>query len=796
MEKRRIYRLINAFAPAMIIMACLMSRGYSQVLPALKNKFAAYQATQLQEKIFVHTDKETYLAGELLWFKIYCTDGSNNNPLDISKVAYIELLDSKHNPVLQAKIAMEKGMGSGSFYLPFSIASGNYQLRSYTNWMKNFDPAYYFSKEVAVINTTKTLPLSPVADSARYDVQFFAEGGHLVKGLQSKVAFKITAPDGKGRNGSGVILGPQSDTVAKFQTTKFGIGSFAFTPSSQTGYRAVVKIKNAVITLPLPEISAVGFVMEVTDNGNFWDATITAAGVESMGNLYLLVHNRHRIEVAAQTKIVDGAAHFTIEKAKLDESLSYITVFDERRNPLCERLIFKRPARKLVVNANTDAQTYNTRKKVDIDIATLDDNNKAITANLSLSVFRIDSLRKDPAANITGYLLLSAGVKGCIESPDYYLENDNKESNQALDNLLLSQGWTQFDWTKILSADKPHIAFLPEYNGPVITGNLVNTASNKPASNIMAYLTITGLQHHLYISKSDTGGRLLFSTRNFFGPREIVVQTNWAQDTTYHIAISNAFSEEYDQTILPPLYMADGMKNLLTGRYIDMQVQNIFSAKQIKFDAAPKEAPEFYGEPSYNYKLDDYTRFPKMEDVIHEYVRLVRMTRQDGRTGFEMISDKKVLPGQPLAMLDSRPIFDAARVLNIDPLKVKALDVVTNNYVYGPATFNGILNFSSYNGASINTELDPRAMVLDFDGLQLERKFYSPVYGSETLRSSTVPDFRSTLYWNPSIVTEDNGNTRLNFYTGDRAGKYIGIIEGIAPGGETGYKYFYFEVKK
>ena len=796
METQRTYKAIKAIALCFILTICLVTNGYAQILPALKNKFTAYQAAQLHEKLYVHTDKETYLAGEFLWFKIYCADGSNNKPLDMSKVAYIEVLDSKHNAVLQAKIVLNKATGHGSFYLPFSITCGNYQLRAYTSWMKNFDPGYYFSKQVTIINTTKNLPASSPADSAKYDVQFFPESGYLVKGLQSKIAFKITAPDGKGRDGSGVIVGPQNDTVARFKTLKFGIGGFTFTPSIQVGYRAIVKTGNSIITQPLPEINAAGYVMQVTDNGNNWDVIITSVGVEATPNLYLLVHNRHNISVAAQTKVADAITHFIIDKSKLDDGLSYVTIFDERRNPLCERLIFKRPAQALTIKAAMGAPNYNTRQKVDIDIATLSKDNKALPANLSLSVFRFDSLQKTPDANISGYLWLSGELRGHVESPDYYLENNNQEVSQALDNLLLSQGWTQFDWNKVLSAGKPHIAFLPEYNGPIVTGNVVNTLTNKSAPNITAYLTITGSQHHLYISKSDTAGRLIFNTRDFFGPREIVAQTNWMQDSTYRINITNPYSEEYDQTKLPPFGANSSFSDLLTRANVDMRVQNIFSAKQVKFDTPSMENPMFYGKASYNYKLDDYTRFLKMEDVIHEYVRLVGVTRQRDKINFEITSDKKTLPGQPLVMLDSRPIFDGVKVLNIDPLKVKTLDVVTNNYVYGPAVLNGILSFTSYDGASINTELDPRAIVLDFDGLQLERKFYSPIYDTEQQRNGTIPDFRSTLYWNPDVQTDQNGSSKLSFYTGDKTGEYIGIIEGMTFGGETGYKYFYFEVKR
>jgi len=78
----------------------------------------------------------------------------------------------------------------------------------------------------------------------------------------------------------------------------------------------------------------------------------------------------------------------------------------------------------------------------------------------------------------------------------------------------------------------------------------------------------------------------------------------------------------------------------------------------------------------------------------------------------------------------------------------------------------------------------------------LERKFYAPVYDTEQQISSSIPDFRTALYWNPEVNTDENGQCILNFYTGDKPGKYIGIIEGIAANGSSGSGSFYFEVKK
>lgn len=753
--------------------------------------FRSHNQNILQEKIFVHTDKEAYLTGEILWFKIYNTEGISNKLLDISKVVYVEILDYKHVPVLQAKIAMKQGMGNGSFYLPFSVSTGNYLLRAYTNWMKNFDAAYYFEKPISILNTVKASPDQPKLTSA-YDLQFLPEGGHLVKGFNSKVAFKATGSDGKGQDCSGAIINSQNDTVARFKTLKFGIGSFDFMPTETTGYKAIIKIGSDKIVKELPEIRSDGYVLRITDQSDKWDASVQNSDKGSTKTVYLVVHSRHNIESATKGVLSNGEVHFSIEKSKVVDGISYITLFDDQKRPLCERLIFKRPDKKLTISANTDAAVYDKRSRIDLNIST-----KNRAANLSVSVYKLDSLQRSDAMHIAGYFWLKTDLKGRIESPDYYIDNNNDEANQALNNLLLSQGWTQFDWTKILAAEKPEFKFMPEYSGHIVTGTLTNSRSNQPARDIFTYLTVSGPQNQLYVTKSDSAGKLLFNTRDFYGPREIIMQNKWQQDSIYHINVTSPFSSAYETEGLPAFSLNSEMRNEIVRRSLDMQVQNIFFAKQIKeFNKSSADSAMFYGKPDYTYLLDDYTRFTNIEEVVHEYVRLVVITRDHGKRSFEVIRDKAALPGEPLVLLDNKPIFDIDKAYNLDPLKIKGLDVVTANYIYGPVVFNGILHFTSYNGSSATTELDPRAMVFDYDGLQLDRKFYSPVYDSDEQRNSSVPDFRNVLYWNPNVGTDQKSTTKLSLYASDKPGRYIGIIEGIAQTGEVGTQHFYFEVKK
>jgi hypothetical protein len=793
---------INTRKPGVIIVTFLIlffcaSNGRAQVLARLQNTFDNYQTNNLQEKIYVHTNKTFYVAGEIIWFKIYCVNGNSYKMSDLSKVAYVDILDNNHVAVMQCKIALSKGSGSGSLIIPVSLTNGHYLLRAYTNWMKNLGADYFFERDITILNTLKAPQVQVEAVQPAPNVQFFPEGGHLVNGLTSKVAFKITGADGMGLTGTGAIVNKQNDTVARFKTLLFGMGSFTFTPSASDVYKAVINVNNKLTIKDLPEVSQSGYVIQAAANEEGWIVEVKNTDDKAASKVYLLIHNKHSVEIALEATLANGSTKFSISKNKLNDGLSYITMFDEKQQPLCERLIFKMPVKKLLLKAQTDGQTYNTRKKVEIAIRAEDQEHKPVASNLSVSVYRADTLQKEGDSHISSYLWLGSELKGRIESPDYYLENKDKETDQAIDNLMLSQGWTQFDWNKILTGHTPGFKFIPEYTGHIITGQITHNTTRAAVKNVMAYLSVPGTRQQLYVSKSDSLGRLLFNTRDLYGSSEIIVQLNTQIDTSYHVDIASPFSLQYSSTRLPPFTLAPYMEDAITANSFNMQVQNVFKGDQLKQFYTPQiDSLPFYGKAARSYLLDDYTRFTTMEEVLREYVTSIAISKRQGKFNIEIFKDVKLLAGKPIVLLDGTPIFDVDKIFSADPLKIRKLDVVAANYLYGPAVFNGVMSFTTYKGDMNGMELDPRAIILDYDGLQLERKFYSPSYGSDEQYNYPAPDFRSVLYWSPEAGTDVSGKRNITFYTSDKPGRYIGVIEGSTENGETGSRYFSFEVKK
>ena len=791
-------RISNTLFTCSIIICALFlyCNAFSQnsVLINIKNNFDNYRRNTLQEKIFMHTDKNSYLAGEIMWFKLYNVDAAFHKPLDLSKVAYIELLDANNKSVLRAKIALKQGSGNGSLFIPFAVNSGNYKLRAYTNWMKNFDVNYFFEKNISIINTQKayeTDSLKPL----QYNVEFFPEGGNLVDNIQSKVAFKVSDQYGKSTGYNGVVINENNDTILKFQPLKFGMGNFIFTPSVNHTYKAIIQTPNGnTITKKLPEVYKEGYVLSVINNGSDAITVNVKTNIVQPQETYLFVHARETICTAERLLIQNGNASFTINKNKLGDGISHITLFNNAQQPVCERLYFKCPSKILALRVSADEKEYGTREKINLAITSTSENKKDVAANLSVAVYRFDSLQTTDGDNINSYLWLSSDLNGKIESPAYYFSS--AVTQEEIDNLMLTQGWRRFKWEDISQNKTPVFKFAPEYNGHIITGKIIDTRTNTPAKNITAYLSVPGLRTQFANYLSNDSGEVKFELKDFYNSTEIIAQTK-QPDSFYRVDITDPFSENHTADLLLP-YTLPQYPNTLKAENLSVQIQNVYAGNKVNQFMIPSfDTTAFYYSPDERYYLDDYTRFTTMEEVLREYITTIDVRKKEKSFHLAAANEntRRLFDQEPLVLLDGVPVFDIDKFMNFDPLKIKKLEVVTRRYFLGGSFFEGIANWTTYNGDLANFELDPHATIIDYEALQLKREFYSPVYETEEQRSSHFPDFRNVLFWSPNITTIQ-GKQQLSFYSSDLPGKYIIVLQGLTNDGKSGYSVTTFDVRK
>ncbi|WP_128547130.1 hypothetical protein [Larkinella soli] len=771
------------------------TRTTHPILPKLE----AYRSRSLTEKLFVHTDRSWYVTGELIWFRINYVDGTFHQPLSLSKVAYLEVLDKENRPVLQSKVELDKGRGSGSLFLPTTLLSGNYLIRAYTAWMKNASPDYFFEKAVTVVNPFRKLELPVLKDTLAYDVQFFPEGGNLIRDLPGTVAFRMTGTDGKGTDLQGVVLSQTNDTVARFRPLRFGIGRFSFTPKNGTTYRAVLTDRRGrSFICPLPPVRGEGYAMQVEEAGEQLKITVRARLAAPPASVYLLTHTRMAAAGAYQEVFRDGSATFIVDRKSLEEGVSHLTVFDEARRPVSERLYFKRPERRLSILPKTAVATFDAREKVSVNISTADETGNPTPADLSVAVYRLDSLQPAESGDILSYLLLSSDLRGTVESPEYYLSAADGDVGQATDNLMLTHGWRRFRWEDVLQDSARIGDLIPEVNGHLIRGRIVHSETGLPVGNTSAYLSVPGKHVLLYASRSDDKGRVQFEMKDFFGPKDVVAQLN-PMDSLKRIELDNPFSERFSTTRLPPFDFRKASEDELLERSIPMQVQNAYYRENLSRYRPPKvDSVAFYGVADETFRLDDFTRFPVMEEVFREYVPgVMARKRRDGYHISVLDAPRKAFhTGSPLVLLDAVPMFDMNRVMEIDPRKMQKLEVMTRKYVLGPMVFDGVISFTTYKGDLAGYRPDARALPAEYEGLQFRREFYAPRYDSPQRTEARMPDFRTLLHWSPALSTDAQGRAALDFYTSDQEGSYLVMINGLTADGRPGSGQLRFEVRK
>jgi hypothetical protein len=792
---RRVFST-SAFASAWLLRLAIPTAQAQQAdsLAGISGRLAQHYRQAPVEKLFVHLDQPTYSAGETIWLKAYAVDGTRHCPLALSRVAYVEVLDANQKPVAQASLALRQGSGHGSVVLPAQLASGRYTVRAYTSWMQNFGPEYYFQTPIVVLNTFSASGASLAKEAPTYDVQFFPEGGQLVQGLVSRVAFKITDNTGHSVAATGTVADAKGGRAATFSTLKYGMGSFSLVPAQAgAAYTATLQLASGQrLTARLPTAQPRGYVLSLgQENATTLRLTVRATGPElAAGPVQLLGHVGQQVSVAAKAAFVDGRATFLVKKSALPDGISHFTLFNALRQPVAERLYFQPLRQRLALTVGAAKNTYLPREKVQLQVGA------PAAANASLAVYRLDSLSATSPVDIASWLLLAADLKGTVEAPSYYLRDSSAVGREAADNLMLTQGWSRFRWQDVLAKQPPALPHLPEMYGPVLQAQLLTAAGAPAPAGIGTYLTMPSRTGRFYYAVTQPGGVVQFEPEPFVGTQKVVLQTDPRRDSTYRLELRSPYSTRYAPGYSVPLVLAPSLTASLTERHVQVQVAQAFAdPRQTIIRAAAQDSASFFGKPDERYLLDAYTRFKVMEEVMREYVPGVRVRKR--RDGFHFVVFDR--PGQtyfqndPLVLLDGLPLFDTNKIMGFDPLKVKQLDVITGRYFQGPLVYDGVVSYTTYHGDLDGFSINPHALVEEYEGVQAQREFYAPRYDAST--QSRLPDLRNLLYWNPEIRLRPAQGQTVDFFTSDQAGRYLVVMQGLGNNGQLGSTTLLLDVK-
>jgi hypothetical protein len=362
---------------------------------------------------------------------------------------------------------------------------------------------------------TKTIALN----EDRPDLQFFPESGELVNGLPSRIGFKAIDYNGKGKSIEGDIINGNEEVVAVFKSNQAGMGSFIMTSvDKNTTYSARLNSQSdekIAYIYPLPEVASQGNVLSVVKKGNEILFTASSNYLKS-DSIYIRTSCRGLDYYDIKVKLQDGALKYALRSDSLPEGIIAFTMMDNLRQPVAERLVFnEKPESRINIAISSEKDTYEQRELTKLNIKTSNSDGQPVKANLSLLVMnkeemgQIQSMRQ----NILSYFLLSSDLKGEIENPGSYF-NENIKSYNDLDDLLLTQGWRKYLYTK--PADKEN--FQPE-SKLTISGSVNGIFSQKKRKEVELTLMTFGHHRSVQTEKTDTLGRFSFNINDEYGQK-------------------------------------------------------------------------------------------------------------------------------------------------------------------------------------------------------------------------------------------------------------------------------------
>lgn len=370
------------------------------------------------------------------------------------------------------------------------------------------------------------------------------------------------------------------------------------------------------------------------------------------------------------------------------------------------------------------------------------------------------------------------------------------------DDLITSSPYTidQFINTtsKIKNVQFSDVA-IPEYEGEIIKAKVVGPDSDKKdyLSQKYAVLSSPGNMDDIYISSIDTSGKITFFTNNIYGDKDLFCEIEGLDSTlNCHIELESPFIGVKVSDI-PKLYLCGEMNGKLAKRGVSMQLQRRFDADTLYQYLTLRENPIFCSNSTSSYILDDYTRFPLMEEVFVEFIPQIRARKtENGKMDIQVRMEnvfrtlyfsKKT----SLVLLDGVPIFDHDKIFKYDPLLVERIDIYADSYLLGKRQFEGIINISTYKKNLPSLVFDKNVRIINFQGASFPMAYTcSSISGSEN-----YPDYRETIYWHPNILIETKDVDEIECVTPAYGGKFTIVVEGVDFNGNAIYQKRSFEVK-
>jgi hypothetical protein len=677
---------------------------------------------------------------------------------------------------------------------------------------------------------TKTIALN----EDRPDLQFFPESGELVNGLPGRIGFKAVDYNGKGKKIEGDIINGNGEVVAVFKSNQAGMGSFILTGvDKNTTYSARLNSQSdekIAYIYPLPEVASQGNVLSVVKKANEILFTASSNYLKN-DSCYLRATCRGLVYYDIKGKLQDGVLRFALLADSLPEGIIAFTMMDDLRQPVAERLYFnEKPESRINIAISPEKDIYTQRELTRLNIKTSNSNGQPVSADLSLLVLNKEEMGQIQSTrqNILSYFLLSSDLKGEIENPGSYF-NENSKNYNDLDDLLLTQGWRKYLYSK----PTDQIIYQPETN-LTVSGSVGGILFQKKK---IAELTLMTFGHHKYVQTqtTDSSGRFNFNINEEYGENlNVLIQSanTTGKKKNYTIALDKKTSPLVSFNHIISIGKADSVVHRIVEKNVERKkVDDTYRLSggillgEVKVEAyrmTPNRKKVFVkiGKPSQVISGEEIQKKEEkwsfgLYSVIQAKFPDIIINRFKGYPGY--------LPGylmaqvrmsyETLVVVDGITVnlFDYPLIPSIPPSEVSSFEIIKDakhfatlyqefNPEVSPLavpSHGDVIAIYTYGGNGIFGAIKPvgiiKAAVPVFSA---PREFYTPKYENLTASDWYKPDLRALIHWEPRVRVDSSGNASRSFYNGDITGGVIVVVEAISEVGEIGYSELTYNVTK
>ncbi|MFP4844726.1 hypothetical protein [Winogradskyella sp. PE311] len=461
----------------LVIAFLFINKSFTQHSQDVLNDYITY-AEAPRELAYVHLNKSTFIEGEMMGFTAYIIDKFSKSTSKETQNLYCTINDENGNVIKKKLLKVENGVTSNVFYIDSTLSSGVFTFKAYTNWMRNFSEPNHFQQTFKVINADNNNTIKPITPKDfDIDLQILGEGGHILYNVKNTVGIIAKNQFGKGiKNARGVILDSSNNVVAKFLLNEVGVGKTIFIPNSKESYFITLETATKTLKKPINDIKLLGVVMSVLPSKEnlILNLKTNQQTLENSTNQNFKVglHNGHNMLLTYVSLNKNGEAILLYPKEELNSGINIFTVFNNDDQPILERLYFNNNFKKTEL---TKVKVKPSKDSLSVKLNLKNLTNSDNSSHLSVSVLPVATKSYNHNNNIFSQLYIQPYVNSTIENGAMYFDSNNKRASYNLDLLMLTQGWSSYDWTKIFNYNDKFI--YPFERGIDIVAN-INKSKN------------------------------------------------------------------------------------------------------------------------------------------------------------------------------------------------------------------------------------------------------------------------------------------------------------------------------